>query len=195
MVVGKPGNWPDRTVCIGCRFDVEDRAPVKIDVRRRAHAPGRLDGRIEADPKDTAGNKELLRRQPALFSPHKFGECVMDRETQLISEVGAGSDSDNMPASFKETPQLGNRLPGSKPAQVTPELRRDAVGVGFTTPAETLLSAGIDSRNGAADKDDDVIFCPETARIDVPCVNDLVGEMILFHDPPDPAGRHGTAIG
>lgn len=73
--------------------------------------------------------------------------------------------------------------------------RRDAVGVWFVAAAESCFAGLSDRGDGAANEDDHVILGAEVTGVDVFDVDDFDREMVLFHDPPDPAGGHGTAVG
>src|SRR3569833_1252485 len=49
-------------------------------------------------------------------------------------------------------------------------------------------------RDGTCHKDEDFVFRLLVNAVDVYGINDLCGEMILFHDPAHPAGGRGASV-
>src|ERR1700685_652128 len=118
----------------------------------------------------------------------------MDRQFQLISQVGAGAEGYDMAAGLQKFFQLRDRVLRRDASQVRAIFDGDAVGIRLRSVAPGRLARLGDRRYGAVYEDDHVIFRPEVAGIDVAAVDDSDGEMVLFRNPPDPAGGHGSAI-
>ena len=101
------------------------------------------------------------------------------------------------PPASREFPEFGNGFLRGDAAEAGAGIRRGCCrGFGSLRPPRKVVFTGLgDCRDGATYEDDDIIFCLQVTGINVVCVDDCCGEMVLFHDPPDPAGGHGAAVG